>query len=556
MHLKRFYKEFLSKYKYIYIGIFILSLIQMAFVMITPQIQSALVNTIPESIEMKKFITLIIALVISLVASYTFDFIQQFLISKNSEELASDLREKLNNKCSKIKMKYYDSNTFSDLASKFQKEVGIVQVIGADIFIELTTNVFKFVTAIVIMINISVKITLIIIGSLIFYAILSRYLGKIIKEQTEKNLQYNEEILDIANENFDNSLCIKLNDLSEYANNRFKNINSKYKKSNIKLGFIYLLSRNVAVYTILLGLVFIWIFGGISMVNGEMTIGDVLALISYQSILFTPVGYFSEFNNIYNSSVTAINKLYEFFDIKDERSEGNPINAIDKIELENVKFAYNDKNVLKNIKLKLRKGNIYTIIGKSGCGKTTLIKLLTAIYEKNYGEILINNKELDNINLKYLRNEIAISLQENSFFDDSVINNLKFDNDIKEEEICAIAEKLDLLDDINKLSNGWQTNLGRKANVSTGQAKRLDLLRIFLKKSSVIILDEPPSCLDNKRKRKFYDYLESIREEKIIILITHNLEEMKNANYIYLLKDGELRDITDKKDIDYMMIYE
>ena len=184
MHLKRFYKEFLSKYKYIYIGIFILSLIQMAFVMITPQIQSALVNTIPESIEMKKFITLIIALVISLVASYTFDFIQQFLISKNSEELASDLREKLNNKCSKINMKYYDSNTFSDLASKFQKEVGIVQVIGADIFIELTTNVFKFVTAIVIMINISVKITLIIIGSLIFYAILSRYLGKIIKEQT------------------------------------------------------------------------------------------------------------------------------------------------------------------------------------------------------------------------------------------------------------------------------------------------------------------------------------------------------------------------------------
>lgn len=281
-----------------------------------------------------------------------------------------------------------------------------------------------------------------------------------------------------------------------------------------------------------------WGIGVNDIMNGVLTIGGLIAIIDYLNMLMSPMNFIPQFIGSYKESLVAIERINSFLNQDDEKNEleervyskGN----VSKVTVNNVSFGYsNDRNVISNLNLEFNKGNIYGLVGKSGCGKSTLIKLLMGLYEPNSGKIIIK-KNGEMLSPIHAREDFGYLPQESSFFEDTIYNNLCFDSVIDKDLIIKESKKIDIFQELNDMDEKLETKINyENTNLSGGQKKRLDLLRILIRDKDIIVCDEATSFLDNKRKGYFYKTLNEIKKEKIIIVITHNNDESKYFDKIY-----------------------
>lgn len=386
--------------------------------------------------------------------------------------------------------------------------------------------------------------------ALFLYILNNRYWGKKVKALAEKSMECNEEAIGSLTENYRNVLITKLYSAYEYVNEKFHANYTKQYNTQMNLEVVYSVNINSGGLLIYLLADLIWLIGGFGIINGVLTIGTVTALINYQGMLISPMAFFSEFNNSYQGTVIALKRLYSVLCFEEENNEGTVIrsNNIEKVDFHDVSFRYRkDVPVLDNVNIQLRKGTIVGFIGGSGCGKSSLVKMLLRLYAPYKGTISIDGEKIQDISINSLRNRIAFVAQDSLFFRGSILENLKMGNVVDNTKLIEYSKLLDLYDEIVCLPKKWDTELNAgTSNLSGGQKKRLDVLRALMKESDIIIFDESTASIDIERRKRLFEILDKIKQEKIIIFITHNIEECVYCDQIYAVKNRSVQQISYK----------
>lgn len=552
--MNKVYKHFLKNYvftqkKYFVLVCFI-TVLQSVVSMCIPLTSRELLDNAFPNRNMQLFTTMVIVMLSCYFMVAVLNVLKDYLLAHIAESISLKLRTQLNSKISVMKYSYFDKHNLSEVLSKYNKEVDTVKENCGYMLVKTLSNVVTFILASAMIIILDWRIMVVSMALLFLYILNNRYWGKKVKALAEKSMECNEEAIGSLTENYRNVLITKLYSAYEYVNEKFHANYTKQYNTQMNLEVVYSVNINSGGLLIYLLADLIWLIGGFGIINGVLTIGIVTALINYQGMLISPMAFFSEFNNSYQGTVIALKRLYSVLCFEEENNEGTVIrsNNIEKVDFHDVSFRYRkDVPVLDNVNIQLRKGTIVGFIGGSGCGKSSLVKMLLRLYAPYKGTISIDGEKIQDISINSLRNRIAFVAQDSLFFRGSILENLKMGNVVDNTKLIEYSKLLDLYDEIVCLPKKWDTELNAgTSNLSGGQKKRLDVLRALMKESDIIIFDESTASIDIERRKRLFEILDKIKQEKIIIFITHNIEECVYCDQIYAVKNRSVQQISYK----------
>ena len=552
--MNKVYKHFLKNYvftqKKYFVFVCFITVLQSVVSMCIPLTSRELLDNAFPNRNMQLFTTMVIVMLSCYFMVAVLNVLKDYLLAHIAESISLKLRTQLNSKISVMKYSYFDKHNLSEVLSKYNKEVDTVKENCGYMLVKTLSNVVTFILASAKIIILDWRIMVVSMALLFLYILNNRYWGKKVKALAEKSMECNEEAIGSLTENYRNVLITKLYSAYEYVNEKFHANYTKQYNTQMNLEVVYSVNINSGGLLIYLLADLIWLIGGFGIINGVLTIGTVTALINYQGMLISPMAFFSEFNNSYQGTVIALKRLYSVLCFEEENNEGTVIrsNNIEKVDFHDVSFRYRkDVPVLDNVNIQLRKGTIVGFIGGSGCGKSSLVKMLLRLYAPYKGTISIDGEKIQDISINSLRNRIAFVAQDSLFFRGSILENLKMGNVVDNTKLIEYSKLLDLYDEIVCLPKKWDTELNAgTSNLSGGQKKRLDVLRALMKESDIIIFDESTASIDIERRKRLFEILDKIKQEKIIIFITHNIEECVYCDQIYAVKNRSVQQISYK----------
>lgn len=542
--MDKVYKYFLKKY-------ILEQKIYFAFVLVTVIAQSIITMCIPLTYqymldvvfpkgEVKKFWIVISIMFGCYMTVVVFNVLKDFFLARIAENISMDIRMDLNRKLSTMKYSYYDDHSLNEIVSKYSREVETIKENCGYMLVKTLSNGITFFMATIMIIKIEWRIMVVTAILLMLYLLNNRFWGARVKRLAERSMEKNEEAIGALSENYKNVLITKLYAAYDVVSEKFERIYMKQYKAQMALELTYSININSGgLLNYLLSLA-IWVIGGIGVFAGNLTIGTVTALINYQSMLVSPLTFFAEFNNSYQGTMIAMKRLLQVLLYEEETEEGEQLEeTIKKIEFSNTAFKYlKSDEIIKDVNIKLEKGNIYGFIGGSGCGKSTVVKLLLGLYMPADGTIYINDKAVQGISLASLRSRIGFVAQDSLFYQGTIMENLRMGKEVEKSKVIELSKLLDVYSDVMKLPEKWETQLNSgTSNLSGGQKKRLDVLRALLRESDVLIFDESTASIDLERRKRLFDILQKEKHDKIIVCITHNIEECSQFDYIFGVKD-------------------
>lgn len=543
--MKSKYQQFLKEFavdRYLimrYIAIAIFTILFTFCTTIAPQYQSEMVDALAQRLGRREFLILFFFFSILFAFKYIFEYINNVLSINVSERIASKVRKKISDKIVAISPKYFDNHSSGDVIAKTSKELTVIKCNGILMFLSLVANICTIVVVIPLMMKVNIFITLLSIISLIFYLCIYKKIVANIQVKSSENFSNNEHVISCLDESFNNWMLAKFYSIKKYHQTRFERINIDYEKSSRNLEKTYLVNSNISIFIMFISIISIWLIGGMNVINGQLSVGAVLLLSNYHNLLFSPMQSIASFANDFSTTKVALQRLYDFLDYADESSNEVELGEkVSTITLKNIGFKYKGGKILQNCNITFEAGKIYGISGASGSGKTTLIKLITKLLIPTDGEILINGICLNRINTEQYRKQVGYISVNNLFFSDSVYNNLVFDEEQDLSIVAAMCDNCQISDEI-QIESFIEF---KHKNISEGQARRLDMARALLKKPSVLILDEAMSSIDFKKRKKIFEYIRTNLSDFIVIVISHNEEDMQLFDYLYKINNGTIYD--------------
>ena len=292
------------------------------------------------------------------------------------------------------------------------------------------------------------------------------------------------------------------------------------------------------------------IFGAMSIVKGFMDLADLLTFLLYIVILIEPIKRLGNFIRLYQEGISGFNRFMEVLEVEPDIQDlptATVLNSVQgEIEFRNVSFKYKEEydHVLKNISLKITVGEYVALVGPSGVGKTTLCSLIPRFYEVSEGRILIDGKDIKELNARSLRKNIGLVQQDVYLFAGTVLDNIRYGKpEATDEEIVLAAKQANAHDFIMTLPQGYATDIGQRGvKLSGGQKQRLSIARVFLKNPPIIIFDEATSALDNESERAVQNSLERLIKNRTTLVIAHRLTTVRNAKRILVLTDNGIEE--------------
>lgn len=552
---ERIYTSFLKTYAFkrklilLYIFTIIIIMFTAGISLIRPKLQADVIDSLgnPENTNLSSFMILLVVFLGTLLINYLLNYIQRFIVTVISEEIAADIRQKIQDKLSTVKVSFFQKIKLSDILLKVDKDVAQIKQCGITSIITLISNIVILLVVPPYMFSIHMGIALSNILLLISVPFFSSFMGKLIQETSEKVLEGYNCSTNILTNTYDSWFITRIFQCGQYIHDRYFEKNQKYKTATNRQNFLYIVNTVTILVIQFLGTVIIWVVGAQEVFKGTMTIGTIMALMNYQTIIMNPIIGIAQFANEYHTAIVSlkdINELLQYSDL--EKNKGKKIGNIDQICLKNVSYSYlgSQKNVLQEVNLQFNKGNIYGIHGKSGQGKSTLFNIITGIYQPTEGKVLINHINLQEIDIStYWKNTGYVS-QRSQFFNDTIRKNMNLLHEVTDEEMDVMAKCLDLYDEIHSLKEIWDTEIILEpANFSEGQLRRLDIMRNILKDSQVLVFDEVTANIDKERRTHFYKLLHDLSVSRIIIFSTHNIDELGEADEIIDLEKVNKREV-------------
>lgn len=535
-------------YQLIIIVIFVLSFFSVCLTLLTPVLFGRAIDLLI-GINQVYFNTLIVQLMI-IVGVIVVCVLVQWLLgqftNKITYSITNDLRDKVFEKLHLLPLKYIDSHPHGDIIGRVINDIDLIGNGLLQSFTSLFTGVVTIIGTIIIMclINLSIAIVVIVLTplSLLVASIIVKRTHAYFKEQLELRGEMNGYIEEMIG----NQRLIKAFNYEKTNEKRFQEINQRMHVSGVKSQFYGALINPTTriVNSLVYGAV--GVFGAISVLNGHFTVGLLSSFLTYANQYTKP---FNEISSVMTEMQTALAASQRVFDLLDEQNESfivDPqiVNDIQgKVTLKDVCFSYEPNvSLIKDLNLKVKSGQNIAIVGKTGCGKTTLINLLMRFYDQNKGIITIDDVDTLKMDRDYLRKLYGMVLQESWIFKGTIKENIAYGkSDADDEEIIAAAKKARVHKFIMKLPDGYETMIEEDGgNLSQGQKQLICIARIMLTKPPMLILDEATSSIDTRTELQIQEAFDIMMEGRTTFIVAHRLSTIKNADIILFMDKGRI----------------
>ena len=427
-----------------------------------------------------------------------------------------------------LPISYSTMNDTAYLSQRINTDTSAVITFCIGIIQNILINSLMFTVPLVMLLSFNISIAFVLIILIIVYLITYNLFKKPLFKNSYEYREKQSVFFNKLHEQLLHIKFIKRHGMSNCFVERLKNTFKYMINSALKYQKISYLFSGLDNMIMTLTQLALFIFGGVEVIRGNLTIGQFTIISSYFIMMMGAIRYFFNLGKVVQDSLVSYNRLMDIVNIQPETNGALQIDRVDMIQANDLTFSYADKLVLNHFSATFQKGNIYTIVGMNGSGKTTLVSLLLGLYiDENQGDILYNGIPIQQIDMQHARRElIGISEQEPVVIGDTIRYNLLLSeqDELNDMHLIPLLSMLGLDEYINKLSCGLDTILDEKAsNLSGGEKQKISILRVLLKNPNVMILDEPTSALDENSRERLQAYLKSIKHEKIIIIITHDV---------------------------------
>ncbi len=496
-------------------------------------------------------ITCLLLYIVSAIASY----IQGFIMSTVTQRYTYRLRNRLNEKIHKLPFKYFDKRTNGEVLSIITNDVDTLQMSFNQALTQLITSVTTVIGILVMMLSINVPMTII---AILILPVSSLFMMKIIKK-SQKYFALQQEYLGHVNGNveemFGGHNVIKAFNAEERTIGEFEENNNKLYECGWKSQFLSGLMHPIMQFIGNLGYVFVAILGGYFAILGRITVGNIQSFISYTKNFTQPITQVAQVLNQIQSMVAAAERIFEFLEEEEEEYGTLPLDSSKvegNVEFKHVKFGYDANRIIINdFSASVRKGQKVAIVGPTGAGKTTIVKLLMHFYDVNSGEILIDGHNIDDYNVKDLRRTFGMVLQDTWLYSGSIMDNLRYGKlDATDEEVIEAAKMANVDHFIRTLPDGYNMQIDEEmTNISQGQKQLLTIARAILANSKILILDEATSSVDTRTELLIQEAMDRLMVGRTSFIIAHRLSTIKNADMILVMNEGDIVEIGNHEEL-------
>lgn len=528
----------------------ICAIISTAFTIIAPLLIGQATTTIFNGINtgLMDFDTLFYLLtivVILYVISSLFSYLQSFFLIEVSTKISYDLREKLMDKILSLPMESVDENKRGDILSRITNDVDSLQHGITQSFLQLTTAVITLIGVFIMMLTINIWMTLATIILIPIAFLVIRFITKFSQSYFLKQLVFKGALNGQIEETFTGHDIIRVFNQEEISMEKFENDNDKWFDQEWKSQFYSSLNGPLMNFISNFTYVVIAVLGAIFVLQRAIAVGDILAFFQYTQSFTRPIQQITRVMNQIQIAMAASERIFEFLDYDDEKnpSDKQLMEIKEGITFENVSFSYipNEK-IIKNLTFDVKKGQKIAIVGETGAGKTTIVKLLMKFYEIDSGSIKIDGVDIDEYDKHSLRSHIGMVLQDSWLFSDTIESNIRYGNlDVSDNEVVEASKQVYVDNFVRQLSDGYKTVLNEDSdNISHGQKQLLTIARTILSSKEVLILDEATSSVDTRTEKLIQRAMDRLMENKTSFIIAHRLSTIRNADKIIVIENGEI----------------
>jgi ATP-binding cassette subfamily B multidrug efflux pump len=482
----------------------------------------------------------------TIVAGFLTFLMRQTLIVM-SRHIEFDLKNEVFRQYENLSQNFYKQNRTGDLMNRISEDVSKVRMyVGPAVMYTINTFI-RFAIVILYMYNVSPLLTLYTILPL---PILSYCIFKLSSEINKRSTtfqQYLSKVSSFTQEIFSGIRVIKAYSLENQHQNNMVDLAEESKRKSLSLARVQSLFGPLMIALIGISNLVVIYFGGVMYINGTIqNIGTIAEFILYVNMLTWPVASLGWVSSMVQEAEASQKRLNEFLKIEPEikNNNENSSNIKGNISFENVSFTYDDTNIeaLKNVSFTVKKGETLAILGKTGSGKSTILSLISRLYDVTEGEVKIDGNEISTLNLNDLRNNIGIVPQDAFLFSDTIKNNIKFGNqNATDEEVIQAAKNAVVHDNIIAFNKQYDTVLGERGiTLSGGQKQRVSIARAIIKNPAILLFDDCLSAVDTETEEMILNNLFEISKDKTTIIVSHRVSSAKNADKIIILEDGRI----------------
>lgn len=542
----RWFLSFLKKYRVRMIVGLILVFFTSMLVLINPQISGMIVDEVIEGQHYEKLgILLLIMIGVTLVRSLLrFTFLMCF--ESSSQGLVYDMREEAYRKLMKEDFNFFNKNRTGDLMSRQTGDMDAVRHMVSHVIYFSFENILVFLMALVMIFSVNVKMALCMLIVLPFTLAVTLSQRRHIKPAFDRVRDCFSSLNAFAQETIAGNRVVKAFAKEDYELEKFDHENDGYRDAQLNAASIWM--KYIPMFEILSQCltIILMIMGGFMVIDGEMTIGNMVTVNGYLWMLNSPLRQAGWIINDLQRFLTAIEKIYKVYTTEPDIKQ--PEHVVEKRKLkgsvtfDHVNYYTNDDTVLKDISFHVEPGQTVGIIGATGSGKSSLVNLICRFYDVNQGRVLVDDIDVRNLNLQTLRGNIGIAMQDVFLFSDTIEGNIAYGNpDCTFEQVQAAAKIANADEFIREMPEGYDTIIGeRGVGLSGGQKQRISLARAILKDPSIIILDDTTSAIDMETESLIQNELKKISDECTVFIIAHRISSIIHADQILVLDNGRL----------------
>lgn len=498
-------------------------------------------------INFDKIAQMLIFLICLYALSSVLSYVQGFIITGVAQKLTYNLRKEVSEKIHRMPMNYFDTKTHGETLSIITNDIDTLSTSLNQSASQLITSVVTVIGITVMMFSIDWVMTLI---TLLILPLSLAIIGGVMKK-SQIHFKNQQEYLGHVNgeieETFSGHTVVKAFSGEERAIKKFDEYNSKLYESAWKSQFFSGMMMPIMNFVGNLGYVGIAIVGGCFAISGRIAVGDILSFITYSKQFTQPIAQIAQVSNMLQSTAAAAERVFEFLAEDEEQlTVENPVpidNIKGNVQFSHIKFGYNpDKIIIKDFSAEVKQGQKIAIVGPTGAGKTTMIKLLMRFYDVNSGSIKIDGHDIRDFNRSELRELFGMVLQDTWLFNGSIMENIRYGKiEATDEMVIEAAKSAHVHRFIKTLPNGYNMELNEEStNVSQGQKQLLTIARAILADPKILILDEATSSVDTRTEVMIQKAMDNLMKGRTSFIIAHRLSTIRDADMILVMKDGDI----------------
>ena len=553
--LKKFISS-LKPYKAKIMVVFMFSILSTLFTIVGPKVlgnaTTELYNGViaklnnTGSINFNKLHTILVTLLILYIISAIFNYVQGVVVSKISAKYTMDLRRKVNRKMERLPLKYFDKKSHGEVLSLITNDIDKISQNLSNALTETVTCIVALLGMLIMMFSINVTMTLAIIIILPICMMLTIKIAS----KGQKYFTYRQEGLAKVDTKVEEMLrnhnIIKVFNSEDKILKDFNKENDSLADNTWKSTFIGGIMHPIMMLIGNLSYVVIAFLGGLFVIQGKITVGNIQSFITYAKNFTNPIGNLASIMTELESMIAASERVEDYLLEEEEKKLENPVlleNVKGNITFNHVKFGYDEnKPIIKDFSAYVEKGKKIAIVGPTGSGKTTLVKLLMRFYDVNSGSILIDNINIQDVDRNELRKNIGMVLQDTWLYSDTIMENIRYGKlDATDDEVIEASKEAQVHHFIQTLPNSYNMQINEEtSNISEGQKQLLTIARAILRDPKVLILDEATSSVDTRTEELIQKAMDSLMKGRTSFIIAHRLSTIKNADLILVLKDGDI----------------